>query len=82
MAIGKNFTATIEREKVQAWINQTRVVTNGLRADFDDPALREELRGDPVDIRIELGVGEGKATAYGCDLTEGYINENAAYYSS
>jgi len=82
MAIGKNFTATIEREKVQAWINRTRVVTNGLRADFDDPGLREELRGDPVDIHIELGVGNGKATAYGCDLTEGYINENAAYYSS
>ena len=82
MAIGKNFTATIERERVQAWINRTQVVSNGLRADFDDPGLREELRGDPVDIRIELGVGDGRATAYGCDLTEGYINENAAYYSS
>ena len=82
MAIGKNFTATIERDRVQAWINRTRVVINGLRADFDDPGLREELRGDPVDIRIELGVGGGRATAYGCDLTEGYINENAAYYSS
>jgi glutamate N-acetyltransferase/amino-acid N-acetyltransferase len=82
MAIGKNFTARIEREKVQAWINRTQVVMAGLRADFDDAALREELRGDPVDIRIELGVGDGRATAYGCDLTEGYINENAAYYSS
>lgn len=82
MAIGKNFTATIVRENVHAWINRTQVVTGGLRADFDDAGLREELRGDPVDIRIELGVGDGKATAYGCDLTEGYINENAAYYSS
>lgn len=82
MAIGKNFTATIVRENVHAWINQTQVVTGGLRADFDDAGLREELRGDPVDIRIELGVGDGTATAYGCDLTEGYINENAAYYSS
>ena len=82
MAIGKNFTATIDREKVHAWINRTRVVSAGLRADFDDAALRDELRGDPVDIRIDLGVGEAAATAYGCDLTEGYINENAAYYSS
>ena len=82
MAIGKNFTATIVRENVQAWINSTQVVADGLRADFDDAGLREELRGDPVDIRIELGVGNGTATAYGCDLTEGYINENAAYYSS
>jgi glutamate N-acetyltransferase/amino-acid N-acetyltransferase len=27
-------------------------------------------------------VGDATATAYGCDLTAGYIEENAAYYSS
>ena len=31
---------------------------------------------------IDLRVGDGRATAYGCDLTEGYIKENAAYYST
>jgi glutamate N-acetyltransferase/amino-acid N-acetyltransferase len=44
--------------------------------------LRELLRGDPVDILVELGVGSSSATAYGCDLTAGYIEENAAYFSS
>ena len=29
-----------------------------------------------------LRVGEGEARAWGCDLTPGYIAENAAYYSS
>jgi glutamate N-acetyltransferase/amino-acid N-acetyltransferase len=67
---------------VCAWINPTQVVRDGLRGDFDDALLRTELRGDPVDIRVDLGVGSGTAIAYGCDLTEGYINENAAYYSS
>ena len=32
--------------------------------------------------RSSLGVGDAQATAYGCDLTQGYIDENAAYYSS
>ena len=32
--------------------------------------------------RFFLGVGTGEATAYGCDLTAGYVEENAAYYSS
>jgi glutamate N-acetyltransferase / amino-acid N-acetyltransferase len=82
MAIGKNFDATIVRDRVNVWTNDTQVAANGARADFDDDALRETLRGDPIDIRVELGVGSGSATAYGCDLTEGYINENAAYYSS
>ena len=47
-----------------------------------EQALRSELAGDPVDIRVDLSVGAGRAVAYGCDLTHGYIDENAAYYSS
>jgi glutamate N-acetyltransferase/amino-acid N-acetyltransferase len=58
------------------------VVRGGLRLDFDDPAVRSALGAEVVDLEVELGVGEGKATAYGCDLTQGYVDENAAYYSS
>ena len=82
MAIGKNFNATIRRDNVSANINGTLVVKGGTRAEFDDGQLREVLKGDPVEISVELGVGVGAATAYGCDLTEGYIGENASYYSS
>ena len=82
MAIGKNFQATLERDRVRANINGTLVVVDGMRADFDDAQLREVLKGDPVEISVDLGVGTGAAIAYGCDLTEGYIGENASYYSS
>jgi glutamate N-acetyltransferase/amino-acid N-acetyltransferase len=82
MAIGKNFDASITRERVSANINGTLVVEGGIRAGFDDEALRDVLKGDPVEINVDLGVGGGAATAYGCDLTEGYIGENASYYSS
>jgi glutamate N-acetyltransferase/amino-acid N-acetyltransferase len=82
MAVGKNFDATVVRERVNAWINTTQVVTGGMRGDFDDALVRAELRGAEVDIRVDLGVGSFAATAYGCDLTEGYVDENAAYYSS
>jgi glutamate N-acetyltransferase/amino-acid N-acetyltransferase len=37
---------------------------------------------EPVDINVDLGMGIGAARAWGCDLTPGYIEENAAYYSS
>jgi glutamate N-acetyltransferase/amino-acid N-acetyltransferase len=82
MAIGKNFDATIDRDAVRADINGTVVVHGGMRANFDDDALREVLKGDPVELAVDLGIGVGAATAYGCDLTEGYIGENASYYSS
>ena len=82
MAIGKCFDCAIRPDSTNAWINGHAVVRGGLRLDFDDPAVRSALGAEVVDLEIELGVGEGKATAYGCDLTQGYVDENAAYYSS
>jgi glutamate N-acetyltransferase / amino-acid N-acetyltransferase len=82
MAIGKCFDATLDTGRVMASINGFVVVENGTRASFDDAHVRAVLGGDVVDLEVELNVGDARATAYGCDLTEGYIRENAAYYSS
>jgi glutamate N-acetyltransferase / amino-acid N-acetyltransferase len=82
MAVGKCTDCSIAPELVRVAIGGTEVYGDGARSDFDEEALRRALGGDTVDIAIELGVGEEEATAYGCDLTEGYIRENAAYYSS
>ncbi|NJD10134.1 MAG: bifunctional glutamate N-acetyltransferase/amino-acid acetyltransferase ArgJ [Gemmatimonadetes bacterium] len=82
MAIGKCVGVQIVPERTHAWINGVPVVAVGARASFDDAVVRERLAGDTIDIEIELGTGAAAATAFGCDLTEGYIRENAAYYSS
>ena len=82
MAIGKCFDVRLDHSRTHCSINGVAVVRNGERADFDEPSLRTELRGDPIDIAVQLGVGDASAVAYGCDLTAGYIEENASYYSS
>jgi glutamate N-acetyltransferase/amino-acid N-acetyltransferase len=82
MAVGKCVDCTIDRERTSAWINGHEVLTNGVRLDFDDGVVRAALGSEVVDIVVALGVGDAQATAYGCDLTQGYIDENAAYYSS
>ena len=82
MAVGKCVDCTIDRERTSAWINGHEVLTNGVRLDFDDGVVRTALGSEVVDIVVALGVGDAQATAYGCDLTQGYIDENAAYYSS
>jgi glutamate N-acetyltransferase/amino-acid N-acetyltransferase len=82
MAIGKCFDCTVEPARTMVWIGDTLVVREGRKTDFDDDVLRRVLAGDPVEIRVDLGIGPGEATAYGCDLTHGYIDENAAYASS
>lgn len=82
MAIGKCIDCEIIPENINIRINDRLVYANESRTDFDEPELRKILSGELVEIRADLGIGSGQATAYGCDLTEGYIKENAAYYSS
>jgi glutamate N-acetyltransferase/amino-acid N-acetyltransferase len=82
MAVGKCFDCTIRPANTDAWINGHPVVVGGQRLDFEDALVRATLRSDVVDLEVSLGVGNGEARAYGCDLTAGYVEENAAYYSS
>ena len=82
MAVGKCFDCRIEPGTTDAWINGTAVVRHGQRLDFDDAVVRETLSRDVVDLEIDLGIANGHARAFGCDLTKGYVEENAAYYSS
>jgi len=82
MAVGKCFDATIRTNSTDAWVNGYAVVRGGARVDFDDDVVRDALKTEVVDLEVSLGVGSACATAYGCDLTKGYVEENAAYYSS
>jgi glutamate N-acetyltransferase/amino-acid N-acetyltransferase len=82
MAVGKCVDCTLLPEATDAWVNGHQVVREGARLAFDDAVVRAALATEVVDLVVSLGVGEAGATAYGCDLTQGYIEENAAYYSS
>ena len=82
MAVGKCRECRVDPQAISVTINGTLVFENLQRQAYDDDALRQLLGKDHVAIDVDLGVGTGEATTYGCDLTEGYIRENAAYYSS
>jgi glutamate N-acetyltransferase/amino-acid N-acetyltransferase len=82
MAVGKCFECTIRPDATDAWINGQKVVHAGERTTFDEAAVRAALATDTTDILVALGVGDAEATAFGCDLSAGYISENAAYYST
>ena len=82
MAVGKCFGCTVVPQRIAASICGVAVLADGRRTDFDESAVRTLLRADPVDLEVDLGLGSGRARAWGCDLTHGYIDENASYYSS
>ncbi len=82
MAVGKCVAVEVDPREVSARIGNMAVVEGGRRATFDDADVRTLLTGDTVDLTVDLGLGSGRARAWGCDLSRGYVDENAAYYSS
>jgi len=50
-------------------------------ADYDEGPVAAHLRGREIEIEVDLGLGEARATIWTCDLTHGYIAINADYRS-
>jgi len=46
---------------------------------FDRSAARAAMTTGEVLVRLDLGLGDGSGEAFGCDLTEAYVRENAEY---
>lgn len=47
--------------------------------DFDRAAVRVAMDAPEILVRLDLGLGAGSGEAFGCDLTEEYVIENAEY---
>lgn len=50
-------------------------------ADYDEAPVAAHLKSRDVTIEVDLGLGDGRATVWTCDLTHGYISINADYRS-
>lgn len=49
--------------------------------DYDEAPVAAHLKGQDIDIAVDLGLGDGHAIVWTCDLTHGYIAINADYRS-
>lgn len=79
MAIGKCHDETdIDPDRVTVDIGEIALYPGPATTDALDAAARH-MAGDRVVITAGLGIGDGSFTAYGCDLTEGYVHINADY---
>jgi len=81
MAVGKAGERA-DRDRLSIWFGDIRVATEG----EVDPGYREKdgadyMKGAALKVRTNVGIGEGRATVWTCDLTSGYISINADYRS-
>jgi glutamate N-acetyltransferase/amino-acid N-acetyltransferase len=81
MAVGKAGEPA-ERDKLAIRFGTTQVARGGLAVEgYDEAPVAAHLKGREIEIGVELGLGEGRATVWTCDLTHGYISINADYRS-
>ena len=77
MAVGRS-GANVNLDRARAWLGEIAVF-RGKPLPFDEAAASAYLRSEEVVLHVHLGVGSGKATAWGCDLTPEYVHINSDY---
>ena len=81
MAVGKAGEPA-ERDLLSIRFGATEVAAKGeVVRGYDETPVAEHLKGQEIDIGVDIGIGEGSATVWTCDLTHGYITINADYRS-
>ena len=81
MAVGKAGEPA-DRDRLSIGFGGIWCAREGLPlADYDEAPVAAHLKGQEITIEVDLGLGEGRATVWTCDLTHGYIAINADYRS-
>ncbi len=81
MAVGKAGEPA-DRDKLSIGFGGIWAARDGLPVeDYDETPVAEHLKGQDIDIAVDLGISDGRANVWTCDLTHGYISINADYRS-
>lgn len=81
MAIGKSGAAA-DRDLLTIRFGDLVVAENGwVSPSYDEEKAAAYMKGEYLQISVDLGLGSGACTVWTCDLTHGYIDINADYRS-
>lgn len=81
MAVGKAGEAA-DRDRMSIWFGDRIVAREGERAaEYDEATMAAYMQNSEIAIRVDVGIGNGRARIWTCDLTHGYISVNADYRS-
>ncbi|MBI2953291.1 MAG: bifunctional glutamate N-acetyltransferase/amino-acid acetyltransferase ArgJ [Chloroflexi bacterium] len=71
--------AEVDQNRVDLAIGDIQVLRAGVIQPFDKAYASSILKATEVFLKADLHLGEGAATAWGCDLSEEYVVVNSEY---
>jgi len=71
--------AAMDPDKTELQMGDFHLFKNGTPLPFDKKAAKKYMDGKEIHFNLNLHLGKGEATAWGCDLTEEYVKINAEY---
>ena len=81
MAVGKAGEPA-DRDKLSIGVGGTWMARDGaVVPGYDETPVVAHMKGQEIEIAIDIGLGRGKGTVWTCDLTHGYIDINGSYRS-
>ena len=81
MAVGKSGEMA-DRDRLAIWFGDVRVAVDGERdAAYSEDAASAVMKREDIPVRVEIGLGNGRATVWTCDLTKEYVEINGDYRS-
>ncbi|GBQ93152.1 bifunctional glutamate N-acetyltransferase/amino-acid acetyltransferase ArgJ [Asaia krungthepensis] len=81
MAVGKSGEPA-NRDTLSVAIGGTWIARQGTVVEgYDETPVVDHMKGQDIDIQIDLGLANGHAQIWSCDLTHGYIDINGSYRS-
>lgn len=81
MAVGKSGAAA-DRDLLTIRFGDILVAENGwVSPGYTEDVGAQYMKGQDIEVNVDLGLGDGKSTIWTCDLTHAYITINADYRS-
>ncbi|GBR03474.1 N-acetylglutamate synthase [Acetobacter oeni LMG 21952] len=81
MAVGKSGEPA-DRDTLTVAIGGVTIARDGTVVEgYDETPVVAHMRGQEIEIAVDLGLSTGAATMWSCDLTHGYIDINGSYRS-
>ena len=71
--------AELEESHVALYISDVCIMEEGRPIPYFKDAVVLTMSGPEISLRLNLNLGDGSATAWGCDISEEYVTFNSAY---